>query len=272
MTIDRRRLGPWLASALVLFAPPTAHAWGARGHRVATRVALARLSPRAAAEVKALLLDGDTLVDVCNWADHEGHDAEPASATWHYVNVPLGEPHYLPKFSPRGGGVVDKIAHYKLLLADKKAPIKDRRRALLFFVHLVEDVHQPLHVGDNNDRGGNLAQVQYHGQGDNLHRLWDSSMIEATRETDKRWTDDVAALVTPAAVAEWGTHKRVEEWADESLKAAKEAYTEAKPPHKPLGVGAEIGPEYERRSLPVVRLRLAQAGVRLADELNGIFK
>lgn len=255
-----------------LLLPPTAHAWGARGHRVATRVALSRLSPKAAAGVKALLLDGDTLVDVCNWADHEGHDAEPASASWHYVNVPITEAHYQPKYDPRGGGVVDKITHYRKLLADKSAPIKDRRRALLFFVHFVEDVHQPLHVGDRGDRGGNLSQVQYHGQGDNLHRLWDTSMIEATKETDKRWTDDVMALVTPASVTEWETHRRVEEWADESLRAAQEAYTEARPPHKPLGTGAEIGPDYERRSLPVVRLRLAQAGVRLADELNAIFK
>lgn len=255
---------------LVLCAGRDSHAWGTRGHRIATRVAEARLTPAARAAVRELLHQGDTLVGESDWADYGGHDAAPGSAPWHYVNVPISAPRYDPKFCRGGACVVEKIAHFRKVLADRRAPKADRSRALLFLVHFVEDVHQPLHVGDDGDRGGNLTQVQFRGEGVNLHRLWDSTMLDDFSRDERKWVASIEPLLTAENVAAWSTGG-VESWADESLQDAKKAYHFPAGSARPVESGARLDRDYAEFALPIIRLRLAQAGVRVANELNAIF-
>jgi nuclease S1 len=266
----RRRVKTLFAIALLGLVASPAQAWGPVGHRVITRIAMHRLSPHAAAEIKALLKEGDTLVDVCDWADHDGHDAVPGSAPWHYVNVPISAEHYDNKFCPDSGCVVSKVKHYRGVLADKKAPKNERARALLFLVHFVEDVHQPLHVGDNRDRGGNFAQVQFEGRGTNLHALWDSGLLHNLGGSDAAWVKRIEPLLTPDNVKAWSSAK-VEDWADESLQAAKKAYHWPAGAKAPLATGATLGDDYAKMAEPILKDRMARAGVRLANELNAIF-
>jgi len=247
-----------------------ANAWGPHGHRIATRIAEARLTPAARAAVRELLHQGDTLVGESNWADHDGHDAEPGSASWHYVNVPITAPHYDPRFCAGGACVVEKIKHYRKVLADRHGPKQDRARALLFLVHFVEDVHQPLHVGDNRDRDGNQTQVQFLGEGVNLHRLWDSTLIEDFSRDERAWVEKIDPLLTAENVASW-SKGGVEVWADESLQEAKKAYHYPPGSARPVESGTRLGRDYAEFALPILRLRLAQAGVRVANELNAIF-
>ena len=70
--------------------------------------------------------------------------------------------------------MVDKINEFRLVFKDKSKPIKDRRFALRFLIHCIEDMHQPCHVGDNHDKGGNQTQVRWFDKGTNMHRVWDS--------------------------------------------------------------------------------------------------
>lgn len=260
-----------LVPGLLLAGPARpALAWGNHGHRIATRVAEARLTPAARAAVRELLVEGDTLLTVCNWADHDGHDAVPASAPWHYVNVPIDAPRYSDRYCKRGDCVVAKIHQFRKTLADRSAPKKDRARALLFFIHFIEDVHQPLHVGDRNDKGGNETQVQFFKEGVNLHRLWDTTMLDDASRDEREWVRRIEPLLTPANVAAWGKGS-VEDWADESLAAAKKAYQDPADPSRLVVSGTRLGREYAEASVPVIRLRLAQAGVRLANELNAVF-
>ncbi|MDB5352882.1 MAG: Nuclease [Planctomycetota bacterium] len=260
-----------IAVAAILSLVSPAHAWGPQGHRISTRIAMARLTPKAAGAIRELLNPGDTLVDVCNWADHEGHDVVPDSAPWHYVNVPLDAPRYSAKYCGERGCVVSKIKEFRKILADPKAPRKERQRALLFLVHFVEDVHQPLHVGDNRDRGGNNTQVQFAGKGTNLHRVWDSDILHHVGGNDNVWVQRLTPLLTPEHVKAWSSGS-VEEWADESLIAARKAYMWPPGSRTPMPSGTILGNDYVRMADPIVRERLAQAGVRLANELNGIFK
>ena len=258
--------------AIVLFAVRPSWAWGPRAHRVATRVAYDRLTPAAREAIRELLHEGDTLVSIASWADEEGHDAVPGSAGWHFVNVPISAAKYDPKFCGAGGNcVVEKIKHYRKILADRNAPKQERTRALLFLVHFVEDVHNPMHVGDNHDRGGNNTQVQYYSDptATNLHRVWDSQILEDASKNDNRWVESIAPLLTPENIAAWSKGD-VETWADESLQEAKKAYQTppGSPTSKPVIRGTRIGREYSEYALPVIRRRLAQAGVRLANELN----
>jgi nuclease S1 len=94
---------------------------------------------------------------------------------------------------------------------------------LRFLIHCIEDLHQPMHVGDNHNKGGNLTQVRFYDQGSNMHRLWDSDIIEHVSTKEDVWLLDLATMDTPDArsAASKGT---VEDWATESLLAARRAY------------------------------------------------
>ncbi|MFO0910450.1 MAG: S1/P1 nuclease [Isosphaeraceae bacterium] len=227
-------------------------------------------SPAARQAVRELLHEVDTLPTVCTWADSDGHDAVPGSAPWHYVNVPLDADRYSDRYCRRGDCVVAKIRQFRKVVADRSRPRAERARALLFLVHLIEDVHQPLHVGDRNDKGGNETQIQYGGEGVNLHRLWDSTLINESSRDEREWVRRIEPLLTSANIAEW-SRGGVESWADESLAAARKAYADPRNPSRMLNTGDRLGREYADAAIPVIRLRLAQAGVRLANELNAIF-
>ncbi|WP_406697914.1 S1/P1 nuclease [Singulisphaera sp. Ch08] len=262
-----------LAVSLVLstLAATPSWAWGPHGHRIATRVAEARLNPGARRAVSELLLKGDTLVDVSTWADQDGHDAVPGSAPWHYVNVPITANRYEDRYCSKGNCVVAKIKHFRAVLADRSAPLRERRRALLFLIHFVEDVHQPLHVGDNHDRGGNLTQIQFLGNGTNLHRLWDSGLINEIDRNERVWVERIESQLTKENIRAW-SRGSVEDWANESLQDAKSAYLFPAGARRPMESGKLLGKDYENFARPILERRLAQAGVRLANELNHIFE
>jgi hypothetical protein len=262
---------PAITLAFVLAMAPAAQAWGPHGHRIATRVAEARLTPAARAAVRELLHEGDNLTDVSTWADEEGHDAVPGSASWHYVNVPLSATRYDARFCPGGTCVVARIKHFRSLLADRSAPRRERQRALLFLVHLIEDIHQPLHVGDNRDRGGNLAQVQFLGEGTNLHRLWDSGLINVIDRNEHAWVERIGRLLTAENVRSW-SRGSVEDWATESLLESRKAYYFPAGARQPMLSGTRLGDDYVAMARPILERRLAQAGVRLANELNALYR
>jgi hypothetical protein len=104
-------------------------------------------------------------------------------------------------------------------LKDPSRSKEDRRFALRFLVHLVGDLHQPLHVGDNSDRGGNDTQIRFFDRGSNMHRLWDSDLIEWNTRSEDVWLAELAELDSPEARA-MTSRGTVEEWATESLTAA----------------------------------------------------
>jgi hypothetical protein len=243
--------------------------WGRIGHRVSARLAEARLSPAARAAVRDLLEPGESLADASTWADEHRRDF-PESGPWHYVNVPITESRYDARFCPQGGCVVSKIKDFRLILADRDASRADRQKALRFLTHFVQDMHQPVHVGERSDRGGNDLQLQFFGRGSNLHRIWDSGLIEHAYENEEALFQTLETAVGPDLVRLWeqGT---VEDWANESFAAAQRAY---RVPGTELGLkaGMKLGREYEELHLPVARMRVHQSGVRLAAILNEIFR
>ena len=116
--------------------------------------------------------------------------------------------------------MVDKINEFRLTINDPSKSVEDRRFALRFLIHCVEDMHQPCHVGDHQDKGGNQTQVRFFDRGTNMHRLWDSDMIARVGTTEEFWLNDLGALDSPEnrAAAMKGT---VEDWATESILAAR---------------------------------------------------
>ena len=105
----------------------------------------------------------------------------------------------VPKWSaddPKKGCVVDKINEFRKTVKDKTKTVEERRFALRFLIHCIEDMHMPMHVGDNHDRGGNDTQVRFFDKGTNMHRLWDSDMIERVSKDEEFWLTVLDALDT----------------------------------------------------------------------------
>jgi S1/P1 Nuclease len=172
-------------------SPPAgpAWAWGRTGHRVIAKLAERLLTDQAKAEIKALLEPGESLADASTWAD-EVREKMRYTAPWHYVDVPLDEPRYEDKWAgdePKKGYIVPKIRELKAVVKDRSKPIEDRRQGLRFLVHFVKDLHMPLHVGDNHDRGGNDTQVRRFGRGSNMHRVWNSGIIDHAARGEDGW-------------------------------------------------------------------------------------
>jgi hypothetical protein len=259
---------------IVLLAQPSfdsrAWAWGPAGHRACAKLAEARLTPEARARVRELLEPGESLADASTWADEVRRDF-PETGPWHYVNVPIDSAsHFDKKFCPEGGCVVSAITEQRAKLADRTLPRAERQKALRFLVHFIEDLHQPVHVGDRQDRGGNDLQVQYFDDGSNLHRVWDSGVINKMCADEDALRLQLAPLITVESARTWAKSS-VTDWAEESFQAARLAY---KPPGSSsfLTSGAKLGDDYQRFAVPIVKLRLAQAAVRLADTLNDALK
>ena len=241
------------------------------GHRVSAMLAERHLTDRAKAEIKALLEPGESLADCSTWADEHRREL-PKTASWHYVDVPLDEPRYDDRFAgdePGKGYIVPKLRECMNVLGDRDRPVEERRFALRFLVHLVEDLHMPLHVGENHDEGGNDLQVRWFDRGSNLHRVWDVGIIDRAGRGEAGWLDDLIAMDTPEARLE-AQRGSVEDWATESLLASREAYRDPKTGQR-MKSGVKLGNDYQAKSLPVAKRRLYQAGMRLAMVLNEAF-
>ncbi|NCV39758.1 MAG: endonuclease, partial [Betaproteobacteria bacterium] len=150
-------------------------AWGFELHELIARQAQAMLSQQAKTMLESLLAqeEGASLPSISTWADKH---REFPTATWHYVNFPKGQCQYeQARDCPEGHCVIEAFAQQLKLLQTSKDPT-EQLRALKFVVHLISDVHQPLHAAWGEDRGGNRFQLQAFGRGSNLHAFWDSTL------------------------------------------------------------------------------------------------
>jgi nuclease S1 len=246
--------------------PANVWSWGPLGHRVISRMAEARLSPAAAAAVHDLLDPGETFVDAALWPDLQRQ--VPRSGPWHYVNVPISEPRYNPSYCPADGCVVSKIAEFREMLRGHGGSRAERQVALRFLIHMIEDVHTPIHVGGRDDRGGNDLQVRFFGEGSNLHQVWDWRILERHARSED-WLLRELEEMAPRFKGVSGGNET--DWANESLAAAREAYTQPGT-GAPLRPGTRLGRAYYDRAVPVVQARLIQAALRVAAVLNSVFE
>jgi hypothetical protein len=253
-----RLLASGMLSLVLLwaFAAPV-WAWGVQGHQVVAAIAWRELSPPARAEALRLLAleTGQSLPSISTWADeHRG----PATAPWHYLNFPRGTCQFdAQRDCPDGQCVLGAIERQRALLASP-ATDAERLRALKYLVHFVADVHQPLHAGYRDDRGGNTVQLRFLMRGSNLHALWDKGLLERLDlENSALIATVLAQPVTPEALG--SSLPTVIDIAQESCRIV------AQPGFYPQGDPDEA---YALRMTPVLLQRLALAGRRLALMLN----
>ena len=168
----------WVCTCVVaglLLWSPWAWAWTGLGHRLVVRLAQPALTPATQAALFSLLSHepGATLESLSTWADDH---RDPATAAWHYVNFPRGECRYVPERDCPDGLCVVAALQRQLAVLASDAPAQARLLALKYVTHLAADIHQPLHAGFADDRGGNRYPLQVAGVDTNLHALWDAGL------------------------------------------------------------------------------------------------
>jgi hypothetical protein len=247
----------------LLLVPMLGFGWGKTGHRVVGQIAQNHLSPKAARAVHELL-GADSLAEVSNWADEVRSDpAFKKYDPWHYVNVPDGQTYDAMEKNP-AGDIIVALKRFEATLRNPAAPKEERVQALKFMVHMIGDLHQPLHAGKRDDLGGNRVTVHWfrNPESTNLHTVWDDFLIEQERLSFTEWARFLDHP-SPAEIKEWQSTSYTA-WMEESYKLRDRCYDFK--PELPLSY------DYVYKSMPIVKQRLLQGGVRLAGALNAIFQ
>ena len=264
------------AGCMLGLAPADALAWGPDGHAIVGEIAQRHLGAPARSEVERLLGGGHSLAAEATWAD-DVRTGRPETFKWHFVDIPLGESGYDAardcRVTAKGDCIVAALQRARQALACGDDP--ERREALRWSVHLVADLHQPLHTLDAQ-QGGNLVSVNVafgrprcaecatERSRQNLHWVWDTSLIAATAWSwggYVRRLEDGWLASDEARTAARGT---ILDWTNETHRLAQEVW-EWTPRDR------VIGEDYYRRALPVLDRQLGRAGLRLAAYLDQAF-
>ena len=237
-------------------------AWGPHGHRVVGQVAELYLCAEARQFVRAEL-EGEDLASAGLWADVIRGDPDWGhTAPWHYMNVPDSVAVERRQSDSRGD-VLWAVQEFSGRLAASDDG-RSRREPLRFLVHFLADLHQPLHVGRASDRGGNDLLVSVSGRKMNLHKAWDSGILELDQAGYQRRARSIEPMAA-GRVDLWQASTPLD-WARESKALRPVVYD-----FRDTGPGVALSEAYLARARAVSELRLLQAGVRLAGVLNDLY-
>jgi len=271
------------AVALLLSGLATnAMAWGGDGHRTVAAIAFKLLPPAKAQAVDNLLRNSDVgrgFVDAASYADEviRGQDHHHVFSPWHFVDWPIDQAEFSDAFCGNAC-IIDQLPK-NIEIIRTTTDMQGKALAISWVIHLIGDLHQPLHVADHNDRGGNEFKVTYHGRANcpesnssntrakvELHSVWDSCLV-FTLENGRTFdtlADDLRGNLTTyqGHAAASGT---IMDWMRETHGAAiANAYGG-------LNNGDDLGDAYVGQALPIVQDQLLKAGIRLAKIIDENF-
>ena len=251
----------FVALAVLSMAAP-AQAWGPLGHQTVAEIAARHLTPEATAMVEDLLGDraGPALREASTWADEiRAFEGLGITAPYHYVNFPRGSCSYDARRDCLGGRcVVSALERFAAQLRDGETR-EARIAGLKWVLHLAADVHQPLHAGHAEDRGGNDVQVRWDGEGTNLHALLDSGLLRQQGRRPVPFARELMErLPAPDAGQVRWSREAPARWAEDSCRIVGSVYP----------ASARIDDAYARRTRQLLESRLLLAGLRLAGLLN----
>lgn len=243
---------------LHVFAEPY---WGSTGHRVVGEIADKYLKSKTKREIKRLL-NRESLALASTFADEIKSDARYKEFyTWHFINMPVDNDYDASKRHP-DGDLVSGIERCIAVIKSKTSTDEDKAFYLKFLIHLIGDLHQPLHIGLAEDKGGNDFKVQWFYEDSNLHRVWDSEMIEQYGMTYTELANN-SPYLSKKEIKQFQKGSIID-WVNETHKLTKKVYASAKP-------GDNLKYRYSYLHFNTVRSQLQIAGIRLAKVLNDLF-
>lgn len=237
-------------------------AWGQKGHDVVASIAERHLTAAAADSVKDIF-DGMSLVYWANWLDNASHTPDYSyTKTWHYKNIDAGQDYdSVPPLA--SGDVVTATREQIAVLRSPASTRSQKQLALKILVHVLGDMHQPMHMGHASDRGGNNVQVRFFDRGTNLHSVWDGSLLNSGHSwTFTEWTEQLDRLSPEAEAAE--TQGNIDDWAKQTYSIATDVYNY-------FPSGSKISYNQIAYWTPTIEKQLLRGGLRLATVLNAIY-
>jgi len=254
-----------ILTSVLLLQWASLYAWDTNGHAIVAMLAEERLTPTAKVAVSELLR-GQSLVEVASWPDQVRNQK---TAPWHYVNIEIDESQYEPdRHCPHRQCVIGQIERFRQALADTSMNSEKRQKALKYLVHFVGDLHQPLHAGQNHDRGGNDVKVEFLGRAANpftkkpwnLHQVWDNGLLDKYAPDAKQAVTQINQYLMAQNETELANGSVVQ-WAMQSHEQARDhAYK--------FAADKRLDDVYVKQALPAIETQLAKAGIRLAHLLN----
>jgi hypothetical protein len=236
----------------------TCFGWGAEGHKMVAKIAYTQLKS-SVKDSLAKYLQGATIEEASVWMDEVKQDRSyDFQKPWHYINIDKGGT-YTPGDT---GNIVWELNRVIKELKQRDNLSKEKIATdIKILIHLIGDLHQPLHVGYAGDQGGNTVQVFYIASADNLHRVWDTDIIrDEVVNQDVDWkkvgnfTKEELAQIKRFDIAEWMKESR-------SLLDTVYQFK-----------GNDIGEKYAKRNAPIIERQILIAGLRLGGILNDVFR
>jgi hypothetical protein len=235
--------------------------WGKNGHRSTGEIAEKHLTRKAKRSIDKIL-KGQSLAFVATYADEIKSDKKYNKYySWHYINMDLDQTYEQAEKNPKGD-LVTGINTCIEILNDKNSSDDEKNFHLKMLVHFMGDLHQPMHIGRKEDKGGNSIQVEWFGKGSNLHRVWDTNMIDDWEMSYIELADNADDLSkTQIETIEKGT---LIDWVNEVHVVTNEVYNSVEK-------GENLRYKYSYNHFGTVRTQLQKGGIRLAKVLNDIF-
>lgn len=252
--------------ALLACLPAVSNAWGTIGHRVVGQVAESYLTPTAKAEV-IKILGTETIAMSSNYADFIKSDSNYNYLyNWHFINIKGGLSREEVQAILKNDTAVNAYTKINFLvkqLKDRKLPKAEKSLYLKMLIHIVGDIHQPLHVGRLEDLGGNRVRVQWMNVPVNLHQVWDERLIDLQQLSYTEF--EKAINFTTKAMRQVWQKQPISQWIWDSYQLAEKIYADIKQPEEKLGYN------YNFKYKAILEEQLLKGGVHLAGLLNEIF-
>lgn len=250
---------------LFSYLPMKSMAWGMLGHRVVGQIADSYLTKKARKNI-ALILGDESLAMASTWADFIKSDRNyNYLSPWHYVDFDKQMTYPEMQSYLKLDTAVDAYTKLNLIISqlkNKNLEQDKKQMYLRLLIHIVGDVHQPMHTAHTADKGGNDVKLFWFNKPTNLHALWDSDMIDDQQLSYTEYT----AWVNHSTAAQRETlqHDDISKWLYETSQISEKLYAEIKPE-------AHLSYRYTFDHIAIANQQLLKGGIRLAGILNELF-
>ena len=250
---------------ILLIIPSLCYPWGEEGHRIMGKITEKHLTSVTKAKLNKLL-DGKAISEVSNWLDKMRPVWDRASV-FHYISMPVDALRYEPVHCDNGGiCAISMINKYENRLLTSIESPHAKGECIKVMVHLFQDLHMPLHTGgQKNDYGGNGVKIDFFGKSSNLHKLYDTNIIQYAKKTDDEWVDYLLKDLTPDDIIDIQSGS-LEDWVNDSHAIVKAIYDNL--PKKKIDKKVIIDENYVEFGNKIIEQQILKSGLRLAKYLN----
>jgi hypothetical protein len=261
-----KKLKQAILFSLFIYLPYASMAWGMLGHRIVGEIADSYLTPKARLAIQQIL-GNESMAMASNWADFiKSEPSYSYISSWHYINFKDGLSEKEMQTYLVADTATDAYTKINFLVSELKNKKLEKEKKLMYLrllIHLVGDIHQPMHVSREEDQGGNKIYITWFGQKSNLHSLWDSNLIEDQKLS---YTEYVKAINHTTLTERSEMQKQpISHWMFSSYQIAQQLYSEIKQPDQKLSY------RYIYDHIQIANDQLVKGGVHLAGLLNQLF-